>query len=324
MLPNRTGEYYGRVMKLRGRMGLLLVSSAWSLSHGFMIGLPERAIHSTFPSDNSSSQHFMKMIRAAPFKISQTSLFRSELTQCYFSSYDFRSTKDLQRQNNNTSTAPATPKEAILATSPTEDHKIIQSTLDWLENVVMGMGLCPFAEKPWNLQQVHVEVIAGRDEETILGRVLGECLIKKNVPGTSLMVCPDLHPKSFEKFLEVHNMLLDGVLVDNDLTDDIQVAPFHPLFEFDGSGSDGVDNYTNRSPYPIFHILREEEVSRAVELLQGDASKVWGRNVQLLQALEEELEEEQIKQVMLGTPDLDQSIRTKVQTILQNVKKARK
>ena len=65
----------------------------------------------------------------------------------------------------------------------------------------------------------------------------------------------------------------------------VQLAPFHPQFVFEGSAPDGIDNYTNRSPYPMFHILREDEVSRAVDKLDGDAGKVWRRNIDLLEMM---------------------------------------
>jgi hypothetical protein len=65
----------------------------------------------------------------------------------------------------------------------------------------------------------------------------------------------------------------------------VQLAPFHPQFVFEGSGTDDIDNYTNRSPYPMFHILREDEVSRAVDKLDGDAGKVWRRNIDLLETM---------------------------------------
>jgi hypothetical protein len=165
-----------------------------------------------------------------------------------------------------------------------------------------------------------MEVIPGIDENEILSRILGECLVRQTKPGTSLMICPDLYPQKFDAFLQVYNILNEGVLVDYDLTDDIQVAPFHPLFEFEGSGSDGVDNYTNRSPYPIFHILREEDVGRAVDLLDGDASRVWRRNVDLLEALGDVLSKEEMEQVMTGNVD-DSTIREKVKSILRDLKK---
>ncbi|KAL7485463.1 LOW QUALITY PROTEIN: hypothetical protein ACHAW6_011060 [Cyclotella cf. meneghiniana] len=75
-----------------------------------------------------------------------------------------------------------------------------------------------------------------------------------------------------------------------------QITPFHPLFQFEGSGS--VDNYTNHSPYPMFHILRENEVSKAVDKLGGDASQVWKRNVGLLENMEMKLEREVVEKAM--------------------------
>jgi len=80
----------------------------------------------------------------------------------------------------------------------------------------------------------------------------------------------------------------------------VKIAPFHPLFEFSGSGIESVDNLTNRSPYPTFHILREEEVSTAVRKIGGDSSKIWQRNVSLLQTFEEELGREKTEMIMRG------------------------
>ena len=222
------------------------------------------------------------------------------------------------------------PRELVISKSGSKaDTRILNEVLDWVERVVIGLNLCPFAEKPFLNKTLHIEVVgssSGRKTEEpakkrkkkrkiqdakssvpapvtddmiedIFSHVLSECFLRRGDPDgdgsdmighTSLLVCPQLFPNDFEKFLEVYNMFQDGVLVDNDLVGDIQIAPFHPLFEFDGSGSDGVDNYTNRSPYPIFHILREKDVSNAVDILDGDASIVWKRNVKLLGRLHEE------------------------------------
>jgi hypothetical protein len=152
--------------------------------------------------------------------------------------------------------------------------------------------------------------------------------------GTTLVVCPDLYPHDFIEYLGIYNILVEGILVDQNLTGVLQVVPFHPLFEFAGGGYDAaaadddddnfadvddpvmandndiadgttmdqdrnqpkdvsnssvtIENYTNRSPYPTFHILREVEVTKAVKTLGGDASRVWKRNIELLQDLEQE------------------------------------
>merc|ERR1712238_479258 len=79
-----------------------------------------------------------------------------------------------------------------------------------------------------------------------------------------------------------------------------QIAPFHPMFEFSGSTSRGIDNLTNRSPYPMFHILREVEVSSAVDKLGGDSGKVWQRNISLLNKFKDELGREKTERIMRG------------------------
>lgn len=217
--------------------------------------------------------------------------------------------------------------EFILKKSQESDHPIIQRTLQWLKGVVIGLNFCPFAERPLLQQQLRMEVIEGTDQVDILARVLAECFLRQSQPGTSLMICPDLYPRNFPKYLEVYNMLQDGVLVQEDLTGDIQVAPFHPEFVFgkegqedDYSDDDGIENYTNRSPYPIFHILREEEVAHAVDVLQGDDSKVWKRNIRLLQLLEAKLSNEHLDQVLAGTVQDNSELATKVKDILWQLK----
>ena len=99
---------------------------------------------------------------------------------------------------------PEDPREAILARSP-DDREVIEKTLDWLQNVVMGLNLCPFAEKPFRTKQLNVGVVSGRDEELISSIVLAECMLRAEEPGTSLIVCPDLYPQRFEIFLQTLN-----------------------------------------------------------------------------------------------------------------------
>merc|ERR1711971_7502 len=92
----------------------------------------------------------------------------------------------------------------------------------------------------------------------------------------------------------------EDVMDEHDLHGLVQIAPFHPQFEFNGSGSNGIDNFTNRSPYPMFHIIRENEVTNAVDKLGGDASKVWSRNIKLLESMNERWGREGTEKAMMG------------------------
>eukprot|EP00521_Asterionellopsis_glacialis_P016602 CAMPEP_0195295432 /NCGR_PEP_ID=MMETSP0707-20130614/17380_1 /TAXON_ID=33640 /ORGANISM="Asterionellopsis glacialis, Strain CCMP134" /LENGTH=313 /DNA_ID=CAMNT_0040356663 /DNA_START=136 /DNA_END=1074 /DNA_ORIENTATION=+ len=174
------------------------------------------------------------------------------------------------------------------------DYVVEKLTTDWLKRIVIGLNLCPFADKPFRDDKLHIKVIRGNDPEVLLGAIVYEALQRVQQPGTTLVVAPECFPDDFESYLEVVQAFEEDILPyplphlhSDSLEGIIQVAPFHPYFEFQGSGSDGIDNYTNRSPYPIFHILREEEVEWAVSKLGGDASRVWQRNVDLLEDLDD-------------------------------------
>jgi len=211
-------------------------------------------------------------------------------------------------------------RDHILHESSDDDRLILTKSLDWLQYSVIGLNLCPFAEKALTQKRLTMEVVHGSDQVDILARVLSECLVRQKRKGTSLIICPDLFPSNFLAYLEVYNMVQDGVLVDHNLDSHLQVAPFHPHFEFEGSG-DSIENYTNRSPFPIFHILREEEVSIAVKSMSGDASKVWKRNIRLLEELEDRIGREGTEK-FIGGDIVDNMITEEIEKVLQELRKA--
>jgi len=177
------------------------------------------------------------------------------------------------------------------------DSEIESVTRDWFERIVVGWNLCPFADRPNRENKLKMEIVRGTNEEEILATILGEAIVRQELPGTTLVVVPECCPTSFEDYLAYCTTMEEDLLPQHGLENDIQIAPFHPLFEF--ADSTGVDDWTNRSPFPIFHILREEEVSVAVDKLNGDSSKVWKRNIDLLQDLEEALGgEEELEKVV--------------------------
>ena len=189
--------------------------------------------------------------------------------------------------------------EAEPATYHNPPDSIVESqTIKWIREVVIGLNLCPFAALPLSSNKLSVEIVRGNDAEAIAAAVLLELILRTDQPGTTVVVAPECHPDDFTTYLEVVSFIEDTLMVEHELHGKVQLAPFHPLFEFGGSGADGVDNYTNRSPYPMFHVLREDEVGAAVDKLNGDAGVVWQRNIKLLRLMEEKLGREGLKDVM--------------------------
>jgi hypothetical protein len=184
-----------------------------------------------------------------------------------------------------------------------ENQQIENHVRTWLKQIVVQLNLCPFAERPLRNNNLRIYTIRGNDEHKILSSILVVLLVQQEKSGmTSLVVCPECYPDDFRAYLDVYHMIQDGLLPDHDLEETLQIAPFHPLFQFEGSSPDSVDNWTNRCPYPMFHVLREDDVSYASDLLQGDSSIVWKRNIDVLQALENVLGQKDGIQRLLTIP----------------------
>ncbi|KAL9185751.1 hypothetical protein ACHAXT_003528 [Thalassiosira profunda] len=180
-------------------------------------------------------------------------------------------------------------------------NDIVRShTLEWIKRVVIGYNLCPFAERPLRDDKLRISVVRGPDDEYVASAVAYELIARTTKPGTTVVVAPEYYPDDFVRYMSLVQHIEDELMDEHELHGVVQLAPFHPRFEFAGSGEAGVDNYTNRSPYPIFHILREDEVEGAVAKLGGDASKVWGRNVRLLEGMEERWGREGVERAMKG------------------------
>jgi hypothetical protein len=149
--------------------------------------------------------------------------------------------------------------------------------------------------------KIHLSVIRGNNDKEVLSAIVYEMICQSEKSGTSVVIAPEYHPNNFEEYMKLVQYLEEEVLEEyEELRDEIQIAPFHPLFQFSGTKEQDVDNYTNRSPFPLFHILREDEVSMAVKKLGGDAAKVWERNVRLLEGMEEKFGREGVERAMGG------------------------
>jgi len=150
-------------------------------------------------------------------------------------------------------------------TNATPDQIIIRQTQAWVRKVVIGLNFCPFAAREVQRGSIHYEVVRSGDMHACLDRVLQECrrLDAHAEIETTLIILPEKF-QTFEAFLD----LLDaaqGWLYENKYEGVYQVASFHPDYRFSETDEDDPTNYTNRSPYPMLHLLREVSLEKALE-----------------------------------------------------------
>lgn len=154
----------------------------------------------------------------------------------------------------------------------------------WIEQVVVGHDLCPFARPV--LDRVRYVVSEARDLEALLTDLAAELEALVNAAParrpTTVLVVPHMLA-DFSDYLDAVE-LVDAVLADSGLEGEVQVASFHPEYRFADAPADDPAHYTNRSPYPLLHLLREDEVSRAVDA-HPDVEAIPERNVAHFRAL---------------------------------------
>jgi uncharacterized protein len=171
--------------------------------------------------------------------------------------------------------------------SPMTHEQVLADTRQWIEKAVIGLNLCPFARSVYVKNQVRIVVSSARHLDAFLDELDRELDLLQATPAdeidTTLLVHPTLFP-DFEVFNDFQNVV-DDVVAEHELDGVIQVASFHPQFQFEGTAPDDVTNCTNRAPYPTLHLLREDSVERAVASDAGDAEQIVERNLQTLRAL---------------------------------------
>ena len=156
----------------------------------------------------------------------------------------------------------------------------------WLERAVIGLNLCPFAKGVHAKGQIHYVVSAATGAEALaqdLRRELADlAAAPAEVRDTTLLMAPDC----LQEFLEFNDFLgvAEDVLEELDLDGTLQIASFHPQFQFAGTAADDVTNCTNRAPYPTLHLLREDSIDRAVQAYP-EAEAIYERNMEVLEQL---------------------------------------
>jgi uncharacterized protein len=166
------------------------------------------------------------------------------------------------------------------------NEQIIASVTRWVNDVVIGLNLCPFAKAVFTKQQIRYAVVHAGSTDQVADALCDEmALLAKADPETTdttlLIVRGALDGfDDFNDFLGVADALIEGL----GFTGIFQIASFHPLYQFADTEANDVTNFTNRAPFPILHILREDSVERAVDAFP-DAATIYERNMETMRAL---------------------------------------
>ena len=169
---------------------------------------------------------------------------------------------------------------------PLSDESVIAAMQAWLEKAVIGLNLCPFAKAVHVKRQIRYVVSHAETEEALVEDLLHELqLLSSADPGdieTTLLV----HPRVLTEFLDYNDFLdiADAAVEELDLDGVLQVASFHPQYQFADSHPDDMGNFSNRAPYPTLHLLREDSVDKAVAAFP-EAGRIFETNIQTLEQL---------------------------------------
>lgn len=166
------------------------------------------------------------------------------------------------------------------------DEEVIAATRAWVDKAVIGLNLCPFAKSVQVKGQVRYVVSAARDPETLQEDLARELLALAATDPEQVETTLLIHPHVLNDFLDYNDFLdvADATVAELDLEGTLQVASFHPDYQFADAAPDDITNFTNRSPHPILHLLREESIDRAVDAFP-EAADIFERNMETLQRL---------------------------------------
>jgi hypothetical protein len=167
-----------------------------------------------------------------------------------------------------------------------DDEAVIAAMREWIEKAVIGLNLCPFAKAVYVKNQVRYVVSSARHLDGFLEDLDREldflAAADPDAIDTTLLIHPTLLPDflDFNDFMQ----LADAAIEEHGLDGVIQIASFHPRFQFEGTGPDDLGNFTNRAPFPTLHLLREASIERAVAAFP-EAETIYQRNIETLQQL---------------------------------------
>jgi uncharacterized protein len=169
--------------------------------------------------------------------------------------------------------------------APNADE-VIAATQAWIEKAVIGLNLCPFAKAVYVRQQIRYVVSRADCLDALLDDLDRELKTLSTGTPETIETTLLIHPRMFQDFVDYNDFLevADGVLEELGLDGELQIASFHPRYQFADTEADDITNFTNRSPYPTLHLLREASVEAATAAFP-ETDKIYLRNIDTLRNL---------------------------------------
>jgi hypothetical protein len=170
--------------------------------------------------------------------------------------------------------------------SPLDTEAFVAHTRRWIAGIVIGLNLCPFARRVFEGDKIRYVVSDARDEKALLNDLTGELRTLADAPFETLETTLVIHPHVLSDFLDYNDFLdqAEHRIEQLGLTGVIQLASFHPKYQFADTPPDAAENYTNRSPYPMLHLLREASIT-AVAQSEEELLAIPERNIETLRIL---------------------------------------
>ena len=167
-----------------------------------------------------------------------------------------------------------------------DDEAVVAATRQWIENAVIGLNLCPFAKVVYVKGQVRYAVSRARHLDGLLEDLDRELDLLAAADPDEIDTTLLIHASLLRDFLDFNDFmqLAEAAVEEHDLQGVIQIASFHPAFQFEGTEPDDIGNFTNRAPFPTLHLLREASIERAVAAFP-EAEAIYERNIETLKAL---------------------------------------
>jgi hypothetical protein len=173
-----------------------------------------------------------------------------------------------------------------MSNTQVDQAAVIAATEQWLEKAVIGLNLCPFAKAVHVKKQIRYVVSEATTPEDLLEELMDELDRLSRADPELIDTTLLIHPLVLTDFEDYNEFLdvADAALEDMELDGELQVASFHPAYQFADTDKNDIGNYTNRSPYPTLHLLREDSIDRAVEAFP-EAEEIFEKNIETLEKL---------------------------------------